>query len=105
MGTCGDDLIADLVQALLDEEAARGSAREARARQAELLRALRAEGIRLGVVAHRVARARGMVLPVGERLRLAERLRKRASRMGGSCSDQTVPAASPSRAAQGRLVP
>lgn len=105
MPASADDLIADLVLALADEEGARCSLRAARIRQAELLRALRAEGIRLGVVAHRVARARGMVLPVGERLRLAERLRKRASRMGGSWSDQTVSTASPSRVAHGRLVP
>jgi len=82
-----NDLIADLVQALLDEETAHGTVREARSRQAELLRALRTAGVRLGVVAHRVARARGTVLPVEERLRLAERLRKRASRASRSRSE------------------
>jgi hypothetical protein len=79
-GRATDDMIADLVLALADEENARGSAREARARQAEALRALRAAGLRHGEIAHRVVRARGAVLPMEERLKLAERLRKRASR-------------------------
>jgi hypothetical protein len=75
-----DDPIADLVLALSDEEAARASVRDARARQADALIALRAAGLSIRAVAHRVARARGLTLPIGERLRFAERLRKRASR-------------------------
>ncbi len=75
-----DDLIADLVQALLDEERARREVRAALRRQAELLHALRSEGFPATLVAHRVTSARGAVLPVRERLRVAQRLRKRALR-------------------------
>lgn len=77
---CADDLIADLVLALDDEKEARCSLRTAQGRQAELLRALRSAGLRFQVIVHRVARARGIVLPLDEKLRFAERLRKRASR-------------------------
>jgi hypothetical protein len=75
-----DDLIADLALALADEEEARCSLRTAQARQAELLRALRTASVSFGVIAHRVTRAQGAALPVSDRLRLAERLRKRAAR-------------------------
>lgn len=81
MNRVTDDMIAELVLALLDEESAREKAGDARAKQAELLRSLRDHGLRLTAVAHRVSRARGWLLPVADRIRLAERLRKRAARV------------------------
>jgi hypothetical protein len=89
-----DDLIAELVQALLDEEAARGRAGDARARQAELLSNLRQQGLRLTAVAHRVSRLRGWVLSIPDRIRLAERLRKRATRNRADRSDRNAEPAS-----------
>jgi len=79
MGPATDHL-AELAQALRDEERARDEVRAVLNRQADLLRLLRSEGMTLPEVAHRVVRARGLVLPIAERLRLAERLRKRVSR-------------------------
>ena len=79
MGPAADHLT-ELAQALLDEERARDEVRAVLNRQADLLRLLRSEGMTLPEVAHRVVRARGLVLPIAERLRLAERLRKRVSR-------------------------
>ena len=76
----GADRLGNLVQALLDEERARGEVRAALNRQVNLLRQLRAEGLPLTLVAYRVSRARGLALSVADRIRLGERLRKRASR-------------------------
>jgi hypothetical protein len=74
------DLVADLARALLDEEHARAELRATLDRQADLLHQLRAEGLTLPVVAGRVLRCRGLVLPITQRLKVAERLRKRAAR-------------------------
>jgi hypothetical protein len=87
MAERSDDLIAELVQALLDEEAARDRAGEARTKQAELLRSLRERGLRFTSVAHRVSRARGWLLTTAERVRLADRLRKRRERDRRSLSE------------------
>ena len=73
-------LLDGLAQALLDEERARSSVREAMCRQADLLRQLRNLGLPATRVAHRVAAAGGTALPLADRLRLAARLRKRAWR-------------------------
>jgi len=79
--TAGATALVDrLVRVLLAEEEARRAVREALREQAELLRELRAAGLPASRVAQRVALARGIVLPVRDRLRLAERLRKRAWR-------------------------
>jgi len=83
------DHLADLVQALLAEEKARGEVREAVHRQALALRELRQLGMPASTVAHRVAHARGLVLALPDRLRLAERLRKRRWR-GTRCPDEVV---------------
>jgi len=77
------DLLAALAEALLDEERARGQVRSALARQADILRQLRVLGLPDSTVAHRVASAQGITLPLAERLRMAERLRKRRSRRTG----------------------
>ena len=74
------DHLADLVQALLAEEKARGEVRAAVHRQAVALGELRRRGQPTSVVAHRVATARGLILALPDRLRLAARLRKRAWR-------------------------
>lgn len=73
-------LIDQLARSLLAEEEARRSVRDALREQATLLRELRGEGLALGRIAHRLGRALGHALSVRERLRLAERLRKRAAR-------------------------
>ncbi len=102
MGARGDDLIADLVQALRAEESAREELRSARRRQAAALRELRALGIPSSRVAHRVAAARGLVLAFDERHRLAERLRKRRWR-GTRCPDDLVSSHGQSSSAASRL--
>ncbi len=76
----GTGLIAELVGALIAEERARQAVRAALREQGRLLHSLRAAGLPAGAVAHRVAAVRGIALPVRDRLRLAERLRKRAWR-------------------------
>ncbi len=95
-------LVADLVKALLDEEAARREVRATLGRQAALLGELRGLGLPATRVAHRVAATRGLVLSLSDRLRLAGRLRKRAQRATACRADlagahgQTDPAVSPS---------
>jgi hypothetical protein len=74
------DLIDALARALRDEEQARAEVRRAMSQQAILIRQLRAAGLDSSRVAHRVAVARGVALSVGDRRRLAERLRGRARR-------------------------
>jgi len=94
------ELLEALASALLDEERARAAVREARVRQASALRQLQADGMTWSVIAHRVSRTQGRVLPVHERLRLAERLRKRA------CARKLVPAdlaAAPGATASAKL--
>jgi hypothetical protein len=94
----GADLVSGLFQAMLDEERARAELRVALSRQAALLRELRTSGLPLTVVAQRIARARGVVMPIGERLRLAERLRKRVARRTTCPANNVAPhgqAASP----------
>jgi len=83
------DHLADLVQALLAEEKARGEVRAAVHRQAVALGELRRRGQPTSVVAHRVATARGLILALPDRLRLAARLRKRAWR-GTRCPREVV---------------
>jgi hypothetical protein len=75
-----NDPLAALVEALLAEDGARREVRGALREQARLLRELRALGLPTTIVAHRVAVARGIALPIEERVRLANRLRKRAWR-------------------------
>jgi len=83
------DHLAQLAQALLDEERARAEVRSAVHRQAVALRELRALGLPASTVAYRVAHARGLVLALPDRLRLAARLRKRAWR-GTRCPDEVA---------------
>lgn len=77
------DLIAGLWQALQAEDSAAAAARAARGTQAKLLGELRALGVPTTRAVHRLAALGHLALPVGERLRLAERLRKRARRGTG----------------------
>ncbi len=74
------ELVAALLEVLVGEERARGEVRKALHRQAALLAELRSLGLPTTRVAHRLAFARGVPLSIGERLRLARRLRKRALR-------------------------
>jgi hypothetical protein len=83
------DHLADLFQALLAEEKARDEVRAAVHRQAVALRELRRLGLPPSVVAQKVATARGLVLGLPDRLRLAERLRKRRWR-GTRCPSEVV---------------
>jgi hypothetical protein len=78
--TAATALVDRLVAALLDEEQGRRAVHEALTEQGSLLRELRAAGVPATRVAHRILAARGVALPVRDRLRLAERLRKRAWR-------------------------
>jgi hypothetical protein len=71
------ELIAALVEALRDEERARREFRASLRRQAALLGQLSSLGLPTSTVVHRVARAQGLTLGLRERLRLAERFRKR----------------------------
>jgi hypothetical protein len=80
-------LIERLVLALRAEEQTRSALRDALREQGRILRELRATGLPATTVAHRIAAARGIVLPVRDRLRLAERLRKRAWRGTGRPTD------------------
>ena len=95
-------LLDDLAQALLDEERARAEVQAAVGRQADLLRDLRRLGVPATRVAQKVASSLGHPLPVGDRLRLARRLRKRAERETARRADLVAPsghlviAASPS---------
>jgi hypothetical protein len=73
-------LLEQLVRSLLTEEQTRSALRNALREQGRILRELRATGLPTTTVAHRISAARGIVLPVRDRLRLAERLRKRAWR-------------------------
>ena len=84
-------LLDRLVQALLDEERARNAVHGAIHKQAELLRALRRAGLSTSAVAHRVALARGAVLPVKARQRLAASLRQRMSRVTRRHGNLAVP--------------
>lgn len=77
------DLVSRLMEALQAEDAASEAARRARAAQAGLLAALRRLGVPTTRAVHRLAALGQLALPVGERLRLAERLRKRARRGTG----------------------
>lgn len=77
------DLVSRLMEALRAEDAAAEAARRARAAQAGLLCALRKLGVPTTRAVHRLASLGQLALPIGERLRLAERLRKRARRGTG----------------------
>jgi hypothetical protein len=70
-------LIERLVRALRAEEAARRLVAAVVRRQARLLRDLGDLGMPASTVAHRVAAAQGISLPLDERLRFGARLRKR----------------------------
>ena len=80
MTTGATALVDRLVLALRAEEQTRSALRDALREQGRILRELRATGLPATTVAHRIAAARGIALPVHDRLRLAERLRKRAWR-------------------------
>jgi hypothetical protein len=69
-----------LAAAMRAEEEARTAVRHAMADQARLLAQLRILGVPATAVAHRLGTARGVALPIQERLRLARRMRKRAQR-------------------------
>ncbi len=84
-------LVDRLVAALFGEEEARRAVGDALREQARLLRELRAVGLPASRVAQRVALARGLVLPIEDRLRLAERLRKRAWRGTRRPADLALP--------------
>ncbi len=75
-----DALIDRLVAATRAERRAREELREALGAQAQVLRELREVGVPASRVAHRIARALGIVLPIDARRRLAATLRKRRSR-------------------------
>lgn len=85
------ELVAKLAQALLEEEGARKAVREALRCQALLLGQLRREGVTTTTIAHRLAAARGMALPVADRIRLARRLRKRAERETARRAEEMCP--------------
>lgn len=73
--------IADLVQALRDEGAARNGVRAALRREAAALDELRRMGLQSSTIAHRVSKALGLPLSLRERRRLADSLRQRRSRL------------------------
>ena len=72
--------LADLLVALRDEDSARAALRDALHRQAVALWELRRAGMVTSTIAAKVAKARGETLDLRHRLKLAERLRKRAWR-------------------------
>lgn len=80
-----------LAAAMRAEEDARSAVRSAMADQARLLAELRELGLPTTRVVHRVAADRGLILPVADRLRFAECLRRRAQRTTERRADSSAP--------------
>lgn len=107
--TSPQDPVTTLWAALRAEDDALAAAAQARAQQAQLLHELREGGLPTTHVAHRLATYWGTPLSIRDRLRLAERLRKRARRGTRRPAllpaPHGLPAEAPIRSAEGAITP